>query len=244
MWTFHPQGLITFASAPQTPTAAGGIETATVTTSAGALGPQPTSLTITSQPGNRTCTIVGTSGSCTVTGLTGGTAYTFSAVASIPGQPDSSRSVASNGITPTSPPDPPRPVPAATTTTPVTPSAPAAQPLPGARSRATPVAIITTFRADGPGIVTQSVIATSGRAGGGAICTVTATIAHAGPVRLVCPLTNSAKQLRVTRALRVTVSTTFRLDGGALQRAAAAVRLARNTTPKPHVPSGLSAVTG
>ena len=251
LWTFHPQGLIAFASAPQTPTAAGGIETATVTTSAGALGPQPTSLTITSQPGNRTCTIVGTSGNCTVTGLTGGTAYTFSAVASIPGQPDSPRSVASNAITPTSTLDPPMPtptpapVPAATTTvTPVTPSAPAARALPGARSRATPVAIITTFRADGPGIVTQSVIATRGRAGGRAICTVTATIAHAGPVRLVCPLTNSAKQLRVTRALRVTVSTTFRLDGGVLQRAAAAVRLARHTTPKPLVPSGLSAVTG
>ena len=186
-----------------------------------------------------------------MTGLTGGTAYTFSAVASIPGQPDSPRSVASNAITPTSTLDPPMPtptpapVPAATTTvTPVTPSAPAARALPGARSRATPVAIITTFRADGPGIVTQSVIATRGRAGGRAICTVTATIAHAGPVRLVCPLTNSAKQLRVTRALRVTVSTTFRLDGGVLQRAAAAVRLARHTTPKPLVPSGLSAVTG
>ena len=118
--------------------------------------------------------------------------------------------------------------------------------LPGARSRATPGAIITTFRADGPGIVTQSVVTTSGRAraGGRAICTVTATIARAGPVRLVCPLSNSAKQLRVTRAFSVTVSTTFRLDGGALQRAAAAVRLARQTTPKPHVSPGPSAVTG
>ena len=152
----------------------------------------------------------------------------------------------------TPPTDPPAPDP--TTPTTAEPASAAAgaltttQPLHSARSRTTPTAIVTTFTADGPGIVTQSVIATASRqrtrAGGGAICTVTATITQAGTVRLVCPLSNSIKRLRLSRSVGVIVTTTFTHDQGLVQTASSSLQLARSQTPKPSRPSGPSAVTG
>ncbi|MEI6621923.1 MAG: fibronectin type III domain-containing protein, partial [Actinomycetes bacterium] len=66
---------------PALPTAVAGNGSATVTVSSGEAGGAPLGYTVTSEPGGKTCSVLGFSGSCDVTGLTNGVAYTFTVVA-------------------------------------------------------------------------------------------------------------------------------------------------------------------
>lgn len=73
--------LALYLPVPPVPTAIAGVESATISVQPAAIGPPPTSFTITSNPGTATCTVTGASGSCTISGLTVGTSYTFTTVA-------------------------------------------------------------------------------------------------------------------------------------------------------------------
>ena len=232
-----------FAAQPATPTAVAGVGSAVVTAGAAPIGPTPTSLTITSTPEGRTCTITGTSGSCTVPGLTDGVPYTFTAVAHLVGQIDSTASFASTAVTPTGS--------VAPATATATPAAAAEAPAPELRlasSRTTATAIITTFAATGPGTITQIGTTSSGRklgrATGLTACSVSTTTQQAGTVTLVCPLTNAAKRARLKQRLRVTLTTTYTPTGQAARRTTTTITLNRTTTPTPKPAAGPSAVTG
>lgn len=86
---------------PGQPTGVAGSGQATITVSPPNSGDTPTSYTVTSAPGGRTCIVNSSSGSCTVLGLTNGTAYTFTSTASNPAG-TSQASQASSAITPSS----------------------------------------------------------------------------------------------------------------------------------------------
>ncbi len=90
--------------APRTPSAVAGVGSATATVTVPAVGPAPTSSTITAvEDPTRSCTVTGASGSCTVAGLTAGSTYTFTATAT-DGHATSAASGASNAVTPTTAP--------------------------------------------------------------------------------------------------------------------------------------------
>lgn len=91
---------------PGTPSAVAGNAQATVTIAAPGSGGSPTSYTVTSSPGNRTCTVTVPATSCIVTGLTNGTAYAFTSTATNSAG-TSSASAASNSVTPIAPPGTP-----------------------------------------------------------------------------------------------------------------------------------------
>ncbi|MEN9797464.1 MAG: Outer rane porin, partial [Pseudomonadota bacterium] len=96
--------------APQKPVGVSGNGSATVNITGATTGSSPTSFTVTSNPGNFTCTdtsLTGTgsakTGSCVITGLTNGTAYTFTATATN-STGTSLSSVPSDPVTPAPPP--------------------------------------------------------------------------------------------------------------------------------------------
>jgi hypothetical protein len=95
----------TVPGAPGTPTASAGNAQATVSWTAPSSdgGSAITNYTVTSMPGNKTCTKASAPLSCTVSGLTNGTAYTFKVVATN-AIGDGPASAASNQVTPTEPP--------------------------------------------------------------------------------------------------------------------------------------------
>ena len=98
-------GAATVPGAPGTPTATAGNAQATVSwTAPGSDGGSPiTNYTVTSTPGNKTCSKASAPLSCTVSGLTNGVSYTFKVVATN-GIGDGPASAASNSVTPAVPP--------------------------------------------------------------------------------------------------------------------------------------------
>ena len=86
---------------PGTPAAIAGVSQATITVNPPSLGGLPSSYTVTSTPGNLTCTVLASDSplACTITGLTNNTSYTFSVKASGPGG-TSSASASSASVTP------------------------------------------------------------------------------------------------------------------------------------------------
>jgi BspA type Leucine rich repeat region (6 copies) len=92
--------LALYLPVPPAPTAIAGVGSATISVQAAAIGPPPTSFTITSSPGAATCTVTGASGSCAITGLTNGASYTFTTVAH-EGPTNSAVSAESAAVVPT-----------------------------------------------------------------------------------------------------------------------------------------------
>ena len=160
--------------------------------------------------------------------------------------------VAAASVTPTASPVTP-------TASPVTPTAsttsqqagvPAVLRLKNSTSRvsASSSSIITTFRATGPGTVTQVGTITAGRhalrATGITACSASKTIDHAGTVTITCRLTNAAKRTRTTSAMQVALVTTFTPTSGPIARSTRTITIARTPVKAPLAASMPSHVTG
>jgi hypothetical protein len=116
------------------------------------------------------------------------------------------------------------------------------------RVSASSSSITTTFRATGPGTVTQLATTTASRralrAAGIKVCSATQTIDQAGAVTITCRLTNAAKRTRQASAIQVVLVTTFTPTSGEVMRASRTVTVARTPVRAPNTATTPSIVTG
>ena len=240
-----------YVAAPPAPVAVAGVESATITVAAPALGPTPTSYLVTASSGDATCTVTGASGSCLITGLTAATTYTFTAVAKT-ASPDltSLASAASNEVAPTAAPvvvpDTPVVVTTALADTTVSPAPVSSTVAP----KETTTGLEFMFTVTQPGTIWLQLKSTSTRSTNRAtpvICTTTKRITKAGKLTLNCPYTKAARQLLAKGALAVTSTTTFTPTVGTATTTTSALTLKRLriATPRPIAkPTTPSSVTG
>ena len=213
---------------PATPPAVAGDGKATVTVAGGTgSGEAPVTFLVTAvEDSTRRCTVTAPATSCDVTGLTNGTSYTFIATATNTAG-TSGASSPSLAVTPRAAGD------AGTTGTSTTPLR-----LPTTVTR-TSNAVIITFTASGPGVVSQLGMTIPGRRGSRAtalkVCTVTRTIAKAGPASVTCNLANAVRRLRSQQALTIRLTTTFTPVSGVPEVSTRIIRLER--TPVPATPT-------
>jgi hypothetical protein len=216
-------------NAPGTPTAIAGDAQATITVTAGSGGAPVTYLVTTVEDNAKTCTVTAPATSCTITGLTNGTSYTFTVTATNAGG-TSSPSNASAAVTPVAPAS--DGVTALMTSS--TGTSTQTRPLPATSTR-TRTSIITTFTAPGPGVAHQVGTTPTNRRNPRAatltVCTFTKTIANAGKTSLTCNLTSAAKRARMTRAIVITLTTTFTPTSGTPMVSTKTIRLPRTASP-------------
>jgi hypothetical protein len=116
------------------------------------------------------------------------------------------------------------------------------------RVSASSSSITTTFRATGPGTVTQLATTTASRralrAAGIKVCSATQTIDQAGAVTITCRLTNAAKRTRQASAIQVVLVTTFTPTSGVTMRSSRTVTVARTPVRAPNPATTPSIVTG
>ena len=116
------------------------------------------------------------------------------------------------------------------------------------RVSASSSSITTTFRATGPGTVTQLATTTASRrdlrAAGIKVCSTTQTIDQAGAVTITCRLTNAAKRTRQASAIQVVLVTTFTPTSGDVMRSSRTVTVARTPVSAPNTATTPSIVTG
>ena len=240
-----------YVAAPPAPVAVAGVESATITVAAPAVGPTPTSYLVTANPGTATCTVTGASGSCPITGLTAATTYTFTAVAKT-ASPDltSLASAASNEVAPTAVPVVVPDIPVVVTTALVDTTVLPAPVSSTVAPKQTTTGLEFMFTVNQPGTIWLQLKNKSTRSTHRAtqvICTTTKRITQAGNITLKCPYTKAARQLLAKGALAATSTTTFTPTVGTATTTTSALTLKRLriATPRPIAkPTTPSSVTG
>lgn len=211
-------GSALYLPAPPAPGAVAGQQSAVVSVRQAAIGPAPSSVLVTANPGGGTCTVSGPSGSCTVAGLTAGVAYTFTARAHTDA-PDLT-SLAS---------------PVSTAVTPSAPDVPAPFRVSGrARQLAGGLALTVVVRE--PGEITMRVAIRGGRSQGAAATVLCSTRRHVSAPRritLVCQYTRRGRALLVRGRVRAMQVLTFRPLAGPDVVATSALTVKRLRAPTP-----------
>lgn len=195
---------------PAAPSAVAGSGSATVTVTANAVSARfgaPSSYTVEAvQDPTKSCTVSPPATSCAVTGLTGGSSYTFTARSNLNAW-ETGASSPSNAVTPTAPdpgPDPnpdPNPDPTPTPSISVTSLK--------AKVQKQSVSFSSKATVSGAGTISQKA-----KQGKKVWCTTSKTVSGAGTYGLTCNLGKKGRSALRKKALKLSVTTTFKPGTG------------------------------